>query len=93
LKAHSSGRFNQNWGLLSPTDISSILNDLKDKLKSQPHGVGDVLVTLLGRGKAEEVAKKENEVLRITMTSKRPMEQSSSSDNHHNKRIHLSDSE
>lgn len=57
-RAYTSGRFGNHWGLLTPKDISGLLNDLQDKLKSQPNGVGDVLVTLLGRDKAEEVATK-----------------------------------
>jgi hypothetical protein len=73
-KAHSSGRFTKNWGLLPLKDISALLLDLQNKLKIQPYGVGDVLVALLGRSKAEELAISENVVIRIDSTSKRPME-------------------
>jgi len=74
-KAHSSPRFGHNWGLLPLKDITALLHDLQKKIKTQPHGVGDALVTLLGRQKAEEVALKENVVLRaISTTQKRPLD-------------------
>lgn len=94
-KAHSSGRFNKNWGLLPLKEISALLLDLQNKLKIQPYGVGDVLVTLLGRSKAEEVAKSENVVIRIDSTSKRPMEHDGPSDEPYTKkkRVEYSDSD
>lgn len=97
-KAHSSGRFNRNWGLLPVKDLSALLHDLETKLKSPAYGVGDVLVILLGRVKAEEVALKENVVLRVPMVStasKRPLELDGISDIHGScsKRSHLSDSD
>jgi hypothetical protein len=73
-KAHSSPRFGQNWGLLALNDITGLLHDLEKKIKTQPHGVGDALVTLLGREKAEEVAVKENVVLRAISAQKRPLD-------------------
>lgn len=92
-KSQSSGRFNRNWGLLPLKDLSELLSDLLTKLKTQPHGVGDVLVTLLGREKAEEVALKENVVLRMVSVSKRPMEHDGPSDQPPSKKLHHFDSD
>jgi hypothetical protein len=79
--------------LLPIKDLSALLHDLQNKLKTQPHGVGDVLITLLGRDKAEEVATKENVVLRMIELSKRPLEHDDASDDRLSKICHLSDSD
>jgi hypothetical protein len=96
-KAHSSPRFGHNWGLLPLNDLTALLRDLQKKIKTQPHGVGDALVTLLGRKKAEEVALKENVILRaISSARKRPLDRDShvsDADEPPSSRLHTYDSD
>lgn len=82
-KAYQSGRFQKNWGLLPLQDLIHLLSDLRKKLKSQPYGVGDALVTLLGDNKALEVAGREGLTIRpmaSTSTLKRSAPPEASSD-------------
>src|SRR5882757_9032830 len=80
-KAYQSGRFGVSWGLLGTRDIGNLLSELVGKMKSEPYGIGDALITLLGEAKAREVATKEGVPLRGVSGQKRAaateMEQSS----------------
>jgi hypothetical protein len=80
VKAYQSGRFNRNWGLLPVGDLSVLLGDLRKKMKTQPYGVGDALITLLGKAKAEQIALREGVVIRPVVAEKRSKATDGSSD-------------
>jgi hypothetical protein len=93
-KAYSSGRFNRNWGLLQPADLSTLLKDLLHKIATPPFGVGDALIALLGSEKAEEVAIKENVPMRNMVGTKRAGgSQAGISDKRPPRRQHTEDSD
>ena len=69
--SYHNSRFGSSWGLLEMRDIESLLSDLVEKMKNQPYGIGDMLVTLLGEGKAREVATNEGVQVRTMVARTR----------------------